>query len=273
VSLYQQRPVAAEGAIFKKDWFKSYGGPIECTRTVFSLDCAFKTGKENDFSVIAVISEAKTGFHVRLVSRGRWEFAELKRQAVALADIWRPHAVLIEDAASGQSLIQALKRETRLPILPVKPQGDKISRAHAVSPLVESGRVVLPTDAVWISDFLEEVISFPAAPHDDQVDAFTQALSYMRGSGWDSATFLETGRMMIAYDIARRRGAPAYGQMINNVDDMLNYEDGTFDENVTPTSASFRGFAGRGRRRLRATGPLLVPCEPLVIIEEPTVLV
>jgi hypothetical protein len=69
ISLYQQRPAHEEGAIFKRDWFPSYGGPIECTRTVFSLDCAFKTGKENDYSAIAVISEAKTGFHVRLVRR------------------------------------------------------------------------------------------------------------------------------------------------------------------------------------------------------------
>jgi predicted phage terminase large subunit-like protein len=222
-------PAPEEGAIFKKDWFKQYGGPIECTRTVFSLDCAFKTGKENDYSVIAVISDAKTDFHIRLVSRGRWEFPELKRQAVALADIWRPTAVLIEDAASGQSLIQALKSETRLPILPVKPQGDKVSRAHAVSPLVESGKVCVPDAAPWLNDFIEEVISFPAAPHDDMVDAFTQVLSYLRGSGWDSESFQEMGRQMIAYDAQRRRGAPGYGRMINNVNDMLDYEDGTVD--------------------------------------------
>ena len=78
-ALYQQRPAPEEGAIFKKDWFLPYGGPIECTRTIFSLDCAFKTGQSNDYSVIAVVSEAKTGFHIRLVSRGRWEFPELKR--------------------------------------------------------------------------------------------------------------------------------------------------------------------------------------------------
>jgi predicted phage terminase large subunit-like protein len=194
VSLYQQRPTPEEGAIFRRAWFKSYGGPIECPRTIFSLDCAFKSGKENDFSVIAVISEAKTGFHVRLVSRGRWEFPELKRQAVALADIWRPNAVLIEDAASGQSLIQALKSETRLPILPVRPMGDKVSRAHAVSPLVESGRVCVPDAAPWLADFLEEVTSFPAAPHDDMVDALTQALNWMRGSYFDSAALQQIGR-------------------------------------------------------------------------------
>jgi hypothetical protein len=153
--------------------------------------------------------------------------------------------VLIEDAASGQSLIQALKSETRLPILPVKPQGDKISRAHAVSPLVESGRVVLPTDAAWLNDFIEEVISFPSAPHDDQVDAFTQALSYMRGSYFDSATFQEACRQQEAYHVARRRGAPAYGSMIMNSRDLEEMEDGTVD-GVRYTNVSRLGRFGRG---------------------------
>jgi predicted phage terminase large subunit-like protein len=116
------------------------------------------------------------------VSKGRWEFPELKRQAVALADIWRPNAVLIGDAASGQSLIQALKSETRLPILPVKPLGDKQSRAHAVSPLVESGRVCVPESTPWLNDFLEDRQLSRSA----DVDAFTHALNWMRGSYFDS---------------------------------------------------------------------------------------
>ncbi len=226
VSLYHQRPAPEKGAIFKRDWFVAYGGPVECTRTIFSLDCAFKTGQSNDYSVIVVISEAKNGFHVRLVSRGRWEFPELKRQAVSLAEIWRPCAVLIEDAASGQSLIQSLKTETRLPILPVRPQGDKVSRAHAVSPLVESGRVCVPPEAPWLNDFIDELTSFPVAPHDDQVDALTQALNWMRGSYFDSADWQRTERMQAEYFAHRRRGASAYGSMVNNVNDMLAFEDG-----------------------------------------------
>jgi predicted phage terminase large subunit-like protein len=73
-----------------------------------------------------------------------------------------------------------LRSETRLPILPVKTLGDKIARAHACSPLVESGRVFLLESAPWLRDFLDEVTSFPAAPHDDQVDALTMALNYLR---------------------------------------------------------------------------------------------
>ncbi len=189
-ALYQQRPVSEEGGIFKRQWWREYAGVVEHHRTIFSIDTAFKTGQANDYSVVAVVGEAKDGYYVRHISRGRWEFPELKRQAEALAELWRPHAVLIEDAASGQSLIQALKAETRLPILPVRPQGDKVSRAHAVSPLVESGRVFVPADAPWLDDFLDEATSFPAAPHDDQVDAIAQALNYLRGAGRGEYAFI-----------------------------------------------------------------------------------
>jgi predicted phage terminase large subunit-like protein len=183
-SLYQQRPAPEEGNIFHRDWWRRYSeAPAQHQRLIFSLDCAYKTGKANDYSVILVMAETKTGYYILHISRGRWEFPELKRQAIALADIWKPNSVVIEDAASGQSLVQSLKAETRLPILPVKASGDKQSRAHAISPLVESGKVSLPESASWLTDFLDEATAFPASAHDDQVDALSQALNYLHGAG------------------------------------------------------------------------------------------
>jgi predicted phage terminase large subunit-like protein len=178
-SLYQQRPVAAEGAIFKREWLKSFTGQPECYRIIFSLDTAFKTGESNDYSVIGIFGETQNGFYLLDMVRERLDFPALKSRTIAKAAYWKPSAVLIEDAASGQSLIQTLKLETRLPILPVKPLGDKESRASSVSPLFESGRIYLPQQAPWLSDFIDELTSFPAAPHDDQVDSCTQALTWL----------------------------------------------------------------------------------------------
>jgi hypothetical protein len=90
--------------------------------------------------------------------------------------------MLIEDKASGQSLIQELQTNSRLPVRAIRVDSDKVTRAHAVTALVEAGRVFLPKDASWLTDFVEEISAFPAAPHDDQVDAFTQALNYCRES-------------------------------------------------------------------------------------------
>jgi hypothetical protein len=87
---------------------------------------------------------------------------------------------LIEDRASGQSLIQDLKRDTRMPLLAIKVDSDKKSRAHAVTGLIEAGRVYLPERAPWLADFLDEISAFAQGAHDDQVDSMTQALNYMR---------------------------------------------------------------------------------------------
>jgi len=86
-------------------------------------------------------------------------------------------AKLIEDKANGSAVIQMLSREIS-GILPVNPEGGKVARAAAVSPLIEAGNVYLPhlQYAPWVNDFIEECAAFPNGAHDDQVDAMTQAL-------------------------------------------------------------------------------------------------
>ena len=108
------------------------------------------------------------------------EFPELKRNATVFSEEWKPSAVLVEDRASGQSLIQELRAGTRLPILPVKVDTDKLTRAQAVTPLIEAGRVYLPDSTPWVADFIEELAVFPHGTHDDVVDSVTQALNYLR---------------------------------------------------------------------------------------------
>jgi len=63
-------------------------------------------------------------------------------------------------------------------LLPVTPEGGKVARAQAVSPLIEAGNIYLPHPqyAPWVNDFIEECAAFPNGAHDDQVDAMTQAL-------------------------------------------------------------------------------------------------
>jgi predicted phage terminase large subunit-like protein len=184
VSLYQQRPASAEGAIFRRDWWRFYVDiPQSFDRIVMSADTAFKAGTESDYSVVTVWGETKTGFYLLHVLRERLEFPELKRTLVALASEWRPNSILIEDRASGQSLIQELQRETSLAALPISVDRDKVTRAQAVTPLIEAGKVFLPVAAPWIADYLDELSSFPAAPHDDLVDSTTMALNWMRSPG------------------------------------------------------------------------------------------
>lgn len=71
-------------------------------------------------------------------------FPDLKRAAIQQYDNHKPHVVLVEDKASGQSLVQELKRDTKIPIIPINADKDKVARANAITPLCESGRVYLP---------------------------------------------------------------------------------------------------------------------------------
>lgn len=86
-------------------------------------------------------------------------------------------AKLIEDKANGSAVIAMLQYE--IPgILPINPEGGKVARAAAVSPLIEAGNIYLPHPQwqPWVQDFLDECASFPNGAHDDQVDAMTQML-------------------------------------------------------------------------------------------------
>ena len=94
----------------------------------------------------------------------------------------------IEDKASGQSLIQELRNQSGIAVLPYKVVQDKVARLNAITPLIEGGRVFLPNSAPWLDDFLEEAQQFPSGKHDDQIDALSMgidALSRMSGVSMD----------------------------------------------------------------------------------------
>lgn len=177
----QQNPVPEGGAILKRNWWKYFSEKPELDFLLQSWDTAFKTKEENDYSACVTIGKTKIGYFLLDLWRGRLEFPELKRQFVGLYSKWCPSIVLVEDKASGQSLIQEIKRDTRIPVKAIQVDRDKVARANSVSPSVEAGKVFLDEKGKWLSDFLEETEFFPNAEHADQVDAFTQAMNYFLG--------------------------------------------------------------------------------------------
>lgn len=178
--MYMGDPSDPAGNIIKRDWWRYYDmPPSDFQRVIHSWDTAFKGTRGADYSVCTVWGETPFGYYLLDLWRGKVEFPELKRTAMAMYDRDRPHAILVEDAASGQSLTQALQRDTRLPIIPVKADRDKRSRVHAISPLIESGRAYIPEEAPWVQDYVEEMARFPSGAHDDQVDSSSQALLWL----------------------------------------------------------------------------------------------
>jgi predicted phage terminase large subunit-like protein len=191
-SLYQQKPMATEHQIFKAEWWQEYSVLPEGQFLIQSWDTAFKEKEQNDFSVCTTWLLAKNGFYLVGFWRGKVQFPDLQRQVIMQYNKYKPGVVLIEDAASGQSLIQVLQRETKLPIKPVKAIKDKVTRAHLVTPLLEAGKVFIPKDATFMADIINECSEFPYGNHDDIVDSITQALDYLRkrSTGTKSSNFL-----------------------------------------------------------------------------------
>lgn len=179
---YQQNPLPLEGGMIRREWLRRYARlPEVFERVVQSWDTAIKAGSQHDASVCLTVGECEGGSYVLDVQVLRLEYPELKRRVMRLAAEWEPDAVLMEDKASGQSLLQDLRRETTLPLIPVMPVRDKVTRFAAVSPMIEAGRLFLPKESAWLVELEAEILSFPNGAHDDQVDALSQYLGWLKG--------------------------------------------------------------------------------------------
>ena len=99
---------------------------------------------------------------------------------VSLHRQYQPDAVLIEEQGSGISLIQTLRAQHAIWPIGRRSKDDKETRLTTVTPMFESGQVLLPVDAHWLPALLHELFGFPSARYDDQVDSITQYLGWAR---------------------------------------------------------------------------------------------
>ncbi|WP_230427149.1 phage terminase large subunit [Collimonas humicola] len=178
---YMQRPAPLGGGIFKTAWWSWYNPAAapKFKRIIQSWDTAFKNKEANDYSVCTTWGETDLGYYLIDIWKDKLEFPDLKRMVVSLATKYKPNALLVEDKASGQSLIQDLRRETRLPIIACGKTTDKVACANLVTPLIEAGRVFLPEGHAEVAGYVHSHSQFPNGAHDDDVDSTTQALTYM----------------------------------------------------------------------------------------------
>ena len=179
---YQQQPVPDTGGIVNWPWFKTYDTPPQRGPNdwiVISWDTAMKDREVNDYSVaiVALVTPRRQVYILDLL-RERLDFPSLRKRILAEAQGHRGATTLIEAAGSGISLYQDL--QGKLSLIPRQPIGDKVVRLQTVSPLIEGGQVYLPARAPWLDAFRRELLSFPQSRHDDQVDALSQLLNWVR---------------------------------------------------------------------------------------------
>lgn len=176
-ALYQGHPVALQGNLIKREWWRYYEELPPIQEWMMSVDAAFKDGDDNDFVAIQVWG--KTGANMYLVDavKKHLDMPSTVREIERLRGMYSScKTTLIEDKANGSAIIQIL-RKTMTGIIPVNPQGGKVARVNAISGAIESGNVYLPLNKPFTEDFVNEFSSFPNGKHDDQVDACSQCLN------------------------------------------------------------------------------------------------
>ena len=179
-ALYQGSPTPDDGNIFKRKWFRYYKELPTLPYMLISVDATFKDKEDNDFVSIQVWGKKNAEFYLIDRVKEHLGFTETLNVIRQLRNKYKKSsAILIEDKANGSAIIQVLQREFS-GVVPINPEGGKIARANAVSASIESGNVYLPEKADWLYDYINELVAFPNAEHDDDVDCTTQALNRLR---------------------------------------------------------------------------------------------
>lgn len=199
-ALYQQSPTVEGGNIFKRDWVKYYVPDRETmialgltekdvtirprlnhmSETVQAWDATFKSGANDDFVAGQTWARCKTDMYLLPGwCHKRLSFTETLDAIRNMSRMYPQAKVkLVEDKANGPAIIDTLKQEIS-GIMPVSPGADsKEARASSVTPYWEAGQVYIP-HPLWkpeVEDWIEEILNFPNATHDDNVDSMTYAL-------------------------------------------------------------------------------------------------
>lgn len=209
----QQRPAAREGELLKRHYWRFYDPKLftdpamrerrpRFRRVIQSVDTPLRDKESNDYVAIQAWGIIGADRYLLDLRKDRMNYPKAKRAIIEQARYVRRmypragHTILIENAGYGVDLIPDLKRElTGVTKISAGQEGDKVMRAEAASSDLESGNCFLPgyrlgndelsepddsRNSADIVDFINSCALFPNATHDDDVDAWSQAMNWVR---------------------------------------------------------------------------------------------
>lgn len=203
----QQRPAPAEGGILKTAWWRYFDPAnlerwtLEAPVTLLAFwDTALKEKTSNDFTVGTLwLGVGANRYLIRRV-RDRMDLPDTILAVQALDDYAEmrfphvPRQTKVENTANGPEVVRKL-RASLVGISTSNVKGDKVERAHAVTPELAAGQVLVPGRALadgtgpdpsatpaWVLELIGECAAFPNGTYDDQVDSVTGGLRELRGN-------------------------------------------------------------------------------------------
>ena len=177
-ALYQQRPSPEQGDYFQRDWFKFYGVmPNVATMKIYGASDYAVTKGGGDYTVHGVCGvDQNDDLYILDWWRGQVDSFEAVNQWANMVSKWRP-ITWAEDKAQIEKTLGPVinKRQRELGVYVHREQmsvwrADKEARAQAIRGRASQGKVYIPSNASWVSDFLSELLVFPNGKNDDQVD-------------------------------------------------------------------------------------------------------
>lgn len=179
-SLYQQRPAPEEGDYFRADWLRPYiDPPALSTLRVYGASDYAVTADGGDYTVHVVVGIDPEGrMYLLDLWRGQTDSAAWIEAFCDLVAKWKPFEWGEESGQINASVGPFLvKRMAQRKVFTVRRQfasrHDKAVRAQSIRGRMSLHGLYVPTKADWYEPFRSEVLSFPAAKHDDQVDALS----------------------------------------------------------------------------------------------------
>lgn len=239
---FQQQPTPRGGGVIKADWWKLWEAdaypPMDYV--IASLDTAYTTKQENDFSALTVwgvfSSDTSVAIANRIARRDGEGISEIQRtyvegaprvilmsawqERIELSDLiekvastcqrMRVDKLLIESKAAGISVAQELRRlygGEDWGVQLVNPGSiDKLARLYSVQHLFSEGLVYAP-DRGWADTVIRQCEVFPKGKHDDLVDTVAMALRHLRELGLLSRSAERSAE--IEDQLMHRSGPPA----------------------------------------------------------------
>lgn len=181
VAQFLQEPLPSNYNLLSEEDISFYHDlPKKFDYYVQSWDTALKTTEKSDFSVGTCFGIVDKKYYLVSMIRKKLAYPDLKQTIEKFAKRYLPKHILIEDKASGQSIIQDLRLAEYTNIKPIKPKLDKVTRFASVIDMFQIGKVILPKESVFNRTLLRELTTFPNSKNDDIVDSISQFLNFSK---------------------------------------------------------------------------------------------